>query len=192
MSSILPKNELENVNFCPSLLGKKFFVRFLGELKKQKALLKLTDLNRLPIEDSCHLFLGTNGVPASGWDNVLIQFGPSMTSWVDPHPSSQKGVDRLKRVWIDSNLRVWIDSIKGCGSTQDVIDGPHCTGGPRLVRFLGFWKNRTTRNSYYLVLHSQFPLVRILLHSNPTSTNFIPIALKFVLVEIVLVETVQV
>ena len=33
----------------------------------------------------------------------------------------------LKRVWIDSNLRVWIDSIKGCGSTQDVIDGPHCT-----------------------------------------------------------------
>ncbi len=66
------------------------------------------------------------------------------------------------------------------------------TGGPRLVRFLGFWKNRTTRNSYYLVLHSQFPLVRILLHSNSTSTNFIPIALKFVLVEFVLVETVLV
>ena len=31
-----------------------------------------------------------------------------------------------KRVWIDSNLRVWINSIKGYGSTQDVIDGPHC------------------------------------------------------------------
>ena len=56
-----------------------------------------------------------------------IQCGPSMTSLVDPHPSSQKGLDRLKRVWIDSNLRVWIDSIKGCGSTQDVIDGPHCS-----------------------------------------------------------------
>ncbi len=41
-------------------------------------------------------------------------------------------------------------------------------------------------------VHSQFQLVRILLHSNPTSTNFIPIALKFVLVEIVLVETVLV
>ena len=36
MSSILPKNELENVNFCPSLLGQKFFIRFLGELKKPK------------------------------------------------------------------------------------------------------------------------------------------------------------
>ena len=32
-----PKNELENVNFCPSLLGQKFFVRFLGELKKTKS-----------------------------------------------------------------------------------------------------------------------------------------------------------
>ena len=31
-----PKNELENVNFCPSLLGQTFFVRFLGELKKPK------------------------------------------------------------------------------------------------------------------------------------------------------------
>ena len=39
------KNKLENVNFCPSLLGQKFFVRYLGELKnKQKALSKLTDL----------------------------------------------------------------------------------------------------------------------------------------------------
>ena len=36
MSSILPKNERKNVNFCPSLLGQKFFVRFLEELKKTK------------------------------------------------------------------------------------------------------------------------------------------------------------
>ena len=36
MSSILPKNELETSNFCPSLLGQKFFVRFLEELKKTK------------------------------------------------------------------------------------------------------------------------------------------------------------
>ena len=36
VSSILPKNELENVNFCPSLLRQKFFVHFLGELKKTK------------------------------------------------------------------------------------------------------------------------------------------------------------
>ena len=36
MSPILPKNELENSSFCPSLLGQKSFVRFLGELKKTK------------------------------------------------------------------------------------------------------------------------------------------------------------
>ena len=43
-SSILPKNEFENLNFCPSLLGQKFFVCFLEELKKLKVLSKLTDL----------------------------------------------------------------------------------------------------------------------------------------------------
>ena len=32
-----PKNELENVNFCASLLEQNFFVRFLGELKKPKS-----------------------------------------------------------------------------------------------------------------------------------------------------------
>ena len=37
LSSILPKNELANVNFCPSLLGQKFFACFLGELKKTKS-----------------------------------------------------------------------------------------------------------------------------------------------------------
>ena len=31
------KNELETANFCPSLLGQKFFVCFSGELKKQKS-----------------------------------------------------------------------------------------------------------------------------------------------------------
>ena len=36
MSLILPKSELENVKFCPSLLGQKLFVRFLGELKTLK------------------------------------------------------------------------------------------------------------------------------------------------------------
>ena len=37
MSSILPKNELGNSNFCPSLLGQTFFVHFLGELKTPKS-----------------------------------------------------------------------------------------------------------------------------------------------------------
>ena len=36
MSPILPKNELENSNFCPSLMGQKCFVRFFGEMKKTK------------------------------------------------------------------------------------------------------------------------------------------------------------
>ena len=55
-----------------------------------------------------------------------------------------------------------------------------------------FAKNCIMRNSYQWVLHSQFPLVQILLHYNSTITNFIPGALKFVLVEFVLVETVLV
>ena len=43
ISSNLPKTELKNVNFCPSLTAQKFFVRFLGALR-EKALSKLTDL----------------------------------------------------------------------------------------------------------------------------------------------------
>ena len=38
------KNELENSNFCPSLLGQKFFVCFLEELEEQNVLSKFTDL----------------------------------------------------------------------------------------------------------------------------------------------------
>ena len=44
VSSILPKDELEKFNFCPSLLGQKYFVRFLEEFKTPKVLFKLTDL----------------------------------------------------------------------------------------------------------------------------------------------------
>ena len=38
MSSILPKNELENVNFGPSLLGQKFFVPLFEKIEKTKKL----------------------------------------------------------------------------------------------------------------------------------------------------------
>ena len=41
VSSILPKNKLENSNFCSSLLGQKFFVRFLEELKTPKRPFKI-------------------------------------------------------------------------------------------------------------------------------------------------------
>ena len=40
----VPKNKLENFNFCPSLLGQTFFVRFMKEFKKPKVLSNLTDL----------------------------------------------------------------------------------------------------------------------------------------------------
>ena len=36
VSSILPKNELGNSNFCPSLPGQTFFILFLEELKNTK------------------------------------------------------------------------------------------------------------------------------------------------------------
>ena len=37
MLANLPKNELENVHFCRSLLGQKYLIRILGELKKPKS-----------------------------------------------------------------------------------------------------------------------------------------------------------
>ena len=49
---------------------------------------------------------------------------------------------------------------------------PFSTGGPLLVRFLGPGKNHTMQNLYQWVLHSQFPLLQILLHSNSTCMNF--------------------
>ena len=48
-----------------------------------------------------------------------------------------------KKVWIDSNLRVWIDSIKGCGSTQDVIEGPNCTCWTPSVQTKHYCSNQT-------------------------------------------------
>ena len=36
-SSILPKDEHINVNFCPSLLGQKVFISIFGVLKKPKS-----------------------------------------------------------------------------------------------------------------------------------------------------------
>ena len=45
MSSILPKNELGNLNFYPILLGQNFFVRFFGRIEDtKKDISKLTDL----------------------------------------------------------------------------------------------------------------------------------------------------
>ena len=48
---------LENSNVCPSLLGQKFFVRFLGELKKTKS----------PFEINWPLPLKIKGLHAECW-----------------------------------------------------------------------------------------------------------------------------
>ena len=49
VSPILSKNEHENSNFCPSLLGQQIFVRFLGELKKQTNILTCPKLVCTPV-----------------------------------------------------------------------------------------------------------------------------------------------
>ena len=59
MPSILPKNELENYNVCPSLLGQKFFVHFLEELKKTKIHF---DINR-PLVYDRNRYFGLGPIP---------------------------------------------------------------------------------------------------------------------------------
>ena len=54
MSAILPKNELENVNRCPNLLGQKFFVLFLGKLEKTKRPFEIN----WPLADNIHHYEG--------------------------------------------------------------------------------------------------------------------------------------
>ena len=69
------------------------------------------------------------------YKNNYVQCGPSMMSWVDPYPfiesihtlNKKVWINSNLSVWIDSNLKVWINSIKGYGSTQDIIDVPHCS-----------------------------------------------------------------
>ena len=62
--------------------------------------------------------------------NQNLKCGPSMMSWVDPYPFIIESIHTLRFVLIHTLfLRVWIDSIKGYGSSEDVIDGPHCIYG---------------------------------------------------------------
>ena len=66
MSSILPENELENFNFCPSLVGQKFFVRFLEELKKTKSPFEINSHLGSEIGRFCLLIVSTICLH-SGW-----------------------------------------------------------------------------------------------------------------------------
>ena len=71
MSSILPKNKLENVNFCPSLLGQKFFVHFLGELKKPKS----------PFEINWPLGIEWDSMNTSKLDYHPKLYSESLSAW---------------------------------------------------------------------------------------------------------------
>ena len=83
MSSILPKNELENVNFCPSLLGQKFFVRFLGELKKPKSPFEinwpLTDTTKSDYFPVLNCLLTSFGLWSEA--NLSFSFFSSESKW---------------------------------------------------------------------------------------------------------------
>ena len=57
--------------------------------------------------------------------------------------STENGMDRL-------NTRVWIDSIKRYGSTQDVIDSPHCI---HISKYCGFLDHYDKIGKYVLILN---------------------------------------
>ena len=69
VSSILPKNE--NVNFCLSLLGQKFFVRFFGELKKPESSFEIN----WPLIGTFHMIIVKKKVYfIKKYPNLCIQF----------------------------------------------------------------------------------------------------------------------
>ena len=67
-----------------------------------------------------------------------IQCGPSMTSWVDPHPFIES-IHTLRfesiHTLLSRSTPFWEE---GCGSNQDIIDGPHCTN-TWIFGYLDIW-----------------------------------------------------
>ena len=79
MSSIVPKNELENVNFFTSLLGQNFFVRFLGELKKSKS----------PFENNWPLVYTPGLLEGCRFWQINYQLSPAHYSYLDIYISQK-------------------------------------------------------------------------------------------------------
>ena len=71
---------------------------------------------------------------------MYVQCGPSMMSFIE-------SIHTL-------NKRVWIDSIKEYGSTQEVIDGPHCMCQYLLFR-PEFFKNSVVTLSTKVDYHAK-------------------------------------
>ena len=96
MSSILPKNELNNVNFFPSLvLGQKYFVRFLVELKKTKS----------PFEINWPLDIWTG--PNIMGINIIYNWMMQLFKKFDPIVKCITGFKIRKHGWMDRTMSVF-------------------------------------------------------------------------------------
>ena len=99
----LPKDQVYRLSISP----KEYFYR----VKKQNSVVKIDFFSLIQ----------------NYLDGVILQCAPSMTSWVNPHPFIEL-IHALRfesiHTLLSRSTPFWEE---GCGSTQDVIDGPHCT-----------------------------------------------------------------
>ena len=73
--SILPKTDFENFGFCPSLLGQKIFVHYLGEFEKTKTPFEITDLYFLQDKSSFYASdIGLSGTVLWSFFNLSHNF----------------------------------------------------------------------------------------------------------------------
>ena len=153
MSSILPKNELENSNFCPSLLGQTFFVRFLGELKTPKSPFEINwplvgsvpsfwnPSSLVSRIETLHSILSSRPLPIFKWRrNYFLQFLPSLSLWLIILPE-------LSLAWssdiIFSKWPMWSDSyLVNVPSSHSVLSSVWSRPNPLPIYQ---WKN----NPYY-------------------------------------------
>ena len=80
-------------------------------------------LLNLPLFDCCKILVFADspefpGLVIQSAMNLILEF-ESVKFCQYSRAVNTEGAAAIKRVWIDSILRVY-------GSTQDVIDGPHC------------------------------------------------------------------
>ena len=107
------KTELENSNFCPSLLGQKFLVHFLEELKKTKNPFKINWPLVWPVLDCpgqiwpdrmwASLTWPEYGMQFGTWGNFILNFENSTKNmdWDEATFSSWSNFDE-KILWLMS------------------------------------------------------------------------------------------